>query len=133
MFLPSRQSALLRPRPAAVRAAWVLLLAALGSAVVLIALSASPAAAHDNLVSSYQRPGSARPSMSAASSAAAATSAAAASPVEEHGDQHQGQSGLGNGWVIGGIAAVALAGGAALLVFRRRAAALPGATREDRV
>ncbi|MGB9377561.1 MAG: copper resistance CopC family protein, partial [Mycobacteriales bacterium] len=59
------------------------------------------------------------------------TSTASTAPAAGHEHHHQ-QGGVGNGWIVGGLAGAALIGGLALLMTRRRAIVAPqGATGED--
>jgi len=78
----------------------------------------------------YQPVGSPTPS-AAVSSSPAGGGAAARNPADPHAN-HEEQGGTGSGWVIGGVAGLALLGGFALLIVRRRAlGSAPAATGRD--
>lgn len=78
----------------------------------------------------YQPVGSPTPSAPVAQSASPAAGGAA-SASDPHAN-HDEQGGIGTGWVIGGLAGLALLGGVALLTTRRRGlGSASSATRED--
>lgn len=68
----------------------------------------------------YQPAGSATPSATAATGGAS-------TEADPHANHQEQQGGTGNGWMIGGIAGLALLGGFALLTMRRRGLGSPAA------